>query len=136
MNATRDSLPSYQELERQKAHDRLVEASCHSVSDVVSNLLKRLAPTRSRNPQGRIEEIRDVWKEAVGNEIARRTTPSRYREGVLTVTVDTAPLASELQSFGEQALIGDLSQRGLDGLHTIRFQTGDRPDGRAAGEGH
>ena len=51
------------------------------------------------------------------------------------MVVDTTPLASELQSFGEQALVADLAENGLDGIHSIRFETG-RPDGAARGEGY
>lgn len=98
--------------------------------------MKKLAPARGKNPTTGIQQIREVWTDAVGMEIARLSTPVRYREGILTVTVAATPLAAELQAFGEQALISDLAQRGLEGIHTIRFQTGDQPQGRATGEGY
>jgi len=101
----------------------------------VEAVLGKIAPTKTRDPQAKLQEVRELWVKVVGREIARRTTPQRWREGVLTVVVDTTPLASELQSFGEQALVADLAENGLDGIHSIRFETG-RPDGAARGEGY
>jgi len=129
-------LTSYLELERQKKREQRAMASCRPVQEGLQELIKKLAPTRGRNPKTGIQKVREVWTDAVGVEIARLSTPVRYREGVLTVTVVAAPLASELQAFGEKVLVGELAERGLEGIHTIRFQTGDRPQGQSTGEGH
>jgi hypothetical protein len=43
---------------------------------------------------------------------------------VLTVEVDSAPLAAELESFGRDHLLGALEHEGLVGLCRVRFRTG------------
>ncbi|MBT5737664.1 MAG: DUF721 domain-containing protein [Planctomycetes bacterium] len=130
------TLTSYLELEREKKREQRAMVSCRPVQEGLQALMKNLAPTRSQSKKTGIQKVREVWIDAVGVEIARLSTPVRYREGVLTVTVAAAPLASELQAFGEKVLVGELAERGLEGIHTIRFQTGDRPQGRSTGEGH
>jgi len=129
-------LTSYLELEREKKREQRAMMSCRPVQEGLQALIKNLAPTRGQNKKTGIQRVREVWTDAVGVEIARLSTPVRYREGVLTVTVAAAPLASELQVFGEKTLVGELAERGLEGIHTIRFQTGDRPQGQSTGEGH
>ncbi len=123
------------ELEREKRRKERDKASSRPLAHGVEVVLGKIAPAKSRDPLSKLQEVRELWVKIVGREIARRTEPQRWREGVLTVAVDTTPLASELQSFGEQALVADLAESGLDGIHSIRFETG-HPRGVARGEGY
>ena len=125
---------SFLELEREKKRQERDETSSRPLARSVEAVLGKLAPTKNKEPLVKLQEVRELWRTVVGREIARRSSPERWREGVLTVAVDTAPLASELQNFGEQALVADLAKIGREGIHSIRFQTGRRR-GAAGGEG-
>lgn len=98
-------------------------------------VLKELAPTRSKDLLGGIQQIRGIWEQVVGQEIGKLTQPQRYKGGVLIVAVQAAPLAAELQSFDERVLVERLAGMGLEGVHSIRFQTGGLSDAAAGGEG-
>ena len=130
-----EPLTRYHELEQEKEREKQAAARCRPVKVGLDAILKKLLPSRGSDPMNQIQQAREIWREAAGEEIARHSTPTRWREGVLTVVVDAAPLTSQLQSFSGQALVGDLIGLGLEGLHTIRFQTGNRPNGLAPGEG-
>lgn len=130
-----EPLTRYHELEQEKEREKRAAARCRPVRVGLDAILKKLLPSRGSDPMNQIQQAREIWREAAGDEIARHSTPTRWREGVLTVMVDAAPLTSQLQSFSGQALVGDLVGLGLEGLHTIRFQTGTRPEGPAPGEG-
>lgn len=134
MNISRVPPVRFLELEMEKKRREKDAASARPLANSVKTVLQRVAPTKGRDPLGKIQQVRDMWHQAVGAEIAQRSTPERWREGVLTVVVDTAPLTSELQCFGEQALVADLAKMGLEGIHSIRFETG-RPGGATRGEG-
>ena len=50
------------------------------------------------NMTGRLEECRavDLWKEIVGEQLARLTGRPRVRNGIMTVSVAAAPLRHDL----------------------------------------
>ena len=45
-----------------------------------------------------------------------------YRHGILTVIVDSAPLAAELDSFAKREIVAGLREMGLEELSDIRFR--------------
>ena len=99
------------------------------LADVIKPLLKDMAPTigerNSRKSAGvGLESIRAVWSRVVGGELARLTRVTRYRGGVLTVEVATAPLAAELGGFARQNLLDGFAAEGVTGIHGITFKTG------------
>jgi hypothetical protein len=59
----------------------------------------------------RLEEAKiwQVWDEAVGRQIAERARPAGLRDGVLTVTVASAPWMQQL-TFLKKELIGQLNR--------------------------
>ena len=59
----------------------------------------------------RLEEIKiwQVWEEAVGRQIAERARPAGLRDGVLTLTVASAPWMQQL-NFLKKELIMQLNQ--------------------------
>lgn len=134
MRASSEPPTRFLELEREKKLREKEIASSTPLARSVKAVLGRLAPAKNKDPLAKLQEVRELWRGVVGVEIARRSTPERWREGVLTVAVDTAPLASELQNFGEQTLVAELAKLGLEGIHTIRFKTG-RSNRLAGGEG-
>jgi hypothetical protein len=69
------------------------------------------------------------WRAAAGEEIARQSRAMSFRNGFLTVAVDSAPLRAELETFRREALVETLSAFCGDGLtlRDIRFtSTGKR----------
>ncbi|TSK04274.1 MAG: DUF721 domain-containing protein [Geobacter sp.] len=63
-----------------------------SVTDLLGSIL-RGTPAEMRLKEGRIWE---VWDEAVGSKIASHAQPVAFREGTLTVHVDSAPWLQQL----------------------------------------
>ncbi|QXE93130.1 DUF721 domain-containing protein [Geomonas subterranea] len=62
------------------------------VTDLLSALL-RGTPAELRLKEGRIWE---VWDEAVGDKIASHAQPATFREGTLTLHVDSSPWLQQL----------------------------------------
>ncbi len=70
----------------------------------------------------RLEEIGEIWQRVVGEDIAALSRPTRYRGGVLTVELDSAPLATELGTFAREHLREALEGEGLSGLCDLKFR--------------
>ena len=70
----------------------------------------------------RLEELAGIWARAVGEEIAGISTPIRYRGGVLTIEIDSAPLAAELGTFARDHLRTALAAEGLPELCDLKFK--------------
>ena len=99
-------------------------------------LLKELAPAlpaiddkaaRKKNrtaaaDEARWEEISKIWQRAVGDDLAALSRPIRFRGGVLTVEIDSAPLAAELGTFAKQHLLEALDREGLAGVCELKFR--------------
>jgi predicted nucleic acid-binding Zn ribbon protein len=72
-----------------------------------------LASVFEGNPAGkRLKEgkIWQVWESAVGPQVALHAWPAFFRDGVLTVTVDSAPWMQQL-SFLKKLIIEKLNKR-------------------------
>jgi hypothetical protein len=74
------------------------------VSALLGSVL-RGTPAEKRLHEGRIWQ---VWEQAVGSRIALHAVPSAFREGVLTLTVDSAPWMQQL-SYLKQELIAKVN---------------------------
>ena len=115
----------YWELERGRAPET------RRIGSEFDRLIRELAPTvrpRRRSEESGaaedLERLRDAWQRAVGEEIAAVSRPGRFRGGVLTVEVDSAPLAAELEQFARDHLLEALEREGLVGLCELRFRGG------------
>ena len=114
----------YLELEQEERRLEREGTSLRPLSETVKKLLKKYAPSHSSDAVDGIQGVRKLWRQVVGVEISQHTLPVRWKEGVLTVNVDSNPLATELKSFGERAIIENLREQGLDNVHTIHFRNG------------
>ncbi|NCF55526.1 MAG: DUF721 domain-containing protein [Planctomycetia bacterium] len=114
----------YLELEQEERRLERERTSLRPLSETVKKLLKKYAPSHSSDAVDGIQGVRKLWRQVVGVEISQHTLPVRWKEGVLTVNVDSNPLATELKSFGERAIIENLREQGLDNVHTIHFRNG------------
>lgn len=119
-----DEKVSYLELELEKQRIAREKASVRPLSDALEKLIKRLVPTHSRDAVDGLQSVRKLWTEVVGKGIAKHTLPVRWKEGKLTVNVDSTPLATELKTFAERTIIENLRKAGLEELHSIHFQNG------------
>jgi predicted nucleic acid-binding Zn ribbon protein len=66
----------------------------------IGEFLRRVLPPRSARLPGEAE-----WRKVVGVEIAAHAAPTRVREGILTIAVDSAPLFQELSAFHGDAIL-------------------------------
>lgn len=108
-------------------------ASCapSSVSDVLSSVLQRVDPEQ----QLRVYRIWTFWSEEVGNSIARRAQPLRFRDGVLVVSVATHTWMQELR-FMKDAIRDRLNARlGANLVHDIFFVSGQVKEAAAPADG-
>ena len=119
-----DEKVSYLELEIEKKRIAREQASLRPLSGAIEKLIKRLVPTHSRDAVDGLQSVRKLWAEVVGKGIARHTLPVRWKEGKLTVNVDSTPLATELKTFAERTIIENLRKEGLEEIHSIHFQNG------------
>ena len=67
--------------------------------------LRGFARVRSDN------ELEAVWKKVAGPDLAKQTRPLAISRGTLTVSVENAPLLSELASFRSPELLQNLKQQ-------------------------
>jgi hypothetical protein len=68
------------------------------VADVLGNVLKRVDPDQQMHAY----TIWTFWDDEVGDGIARRAQPARFRNGILFVTVATHSWMQELQYMKEE----------------------------------
>ena len=96
------------------------------LGDILAGVLKEIAPVRrggrGSDPTVGLQEVQEVWSGVVGKDIDLLTRVVRYRGGVLTVEVPSAPLKAELESFAREQLLDDLNASGLQGAHELRFR--------------
>jgi predicted nucleic acid-binding Zn ribbon protein len=98
-----------------------------AVSDLLSAML-RGTPAEKRLQEGKVWL---VWEDAVGSRIALHAAPSGFRDGTLTVTVDSAPWMQQL-SFLKRELIAKVNDElGHELVKDLYFKAGriaaDRP---------
>jgi hypothetical protein len=75
-----------------------------AVSDLLGAVL-RGTPVEKRLHEGRIWQF---WEQAVGSRIASHAVPAAFRDGTLTLTVDSAPWMQQL-TYLKQELIAKLN---------------------------
>ncbi len=106
-----------------------------AVGELLRDLLRELKPTVQGDPPQSLERLHQIWTAAVGEELARLCHVIRYRGGVMTVEVNSAPLISELGGFARESLIEELAARGMEGVHDLRFKVGRAPSPQRGAEG-
>lgn len=56
-------------------------------------------------------QLEAAWKDAAGSDVARATQVQGIKRGVLQISVDNAPLLSELASFHKSAILAALHEK-------------------------
>jgi len=91
-----------------------------AVSDLLGAFLSG-TPAEKRLYEGRIWL---VWDEAVGERIASHAQPSAFREGTLTVTVDSAPWMQQLTYLKKELIAKVNDHLGQDMVREIYMKAG------------
>lgn len=87
----------------------------------IGQIMREWIARRGIANRGGLEELRQVWAEAVGERMAGQTRVLKLRHGVLHVTVGNAPLLSELAAFHKPRLLRTIRER-VPAVRDIRFQ--------------
>ena len=117
-----------QDLERfqeELAQRRLRQRTPQRISEVVSRWLSRRGYGQLRSTS----ELRDLWKTAVGPQMAPHSRPGTLRRGVLEVLVRNSTVLQEL-TFQKKQLLKQLSRSGQKTqFEDLRFRIGAMEDG-------
>lgn len=93
---------------------------------VLPKVLKGMGLEKALWEQTLVQE----WGELVGPQIARQTRPARLDRGILQVYVSHSAWLTELQQFGQQAMLDKLQTRfGRTRIKGIRLQLDPDPPG-------
>jgi predicted nucleic acid-binding Zn ribbon protein len=97
------------------------EVTARPLGDVLKQVMRRLR----RMDRGKFSGLGRAWAELVGEELAKRSRVTAWREGELTVEVDSSVLMQELNGFMKQTLLEGLqgTEKGRD-VARIRFRLG------------
>jgi predicted nucleic acid-binding Zn ribbon protein len=98
-----------------------------AVADLLSALL-RGTPAEKRLKEG---EIWLVWESAVGSRIASHAVPAAFRDGTLTLTVDSAPWMQQL-NYLKRELIEKVNEKLGDELVKELYMKAGKVAGPAA----
>lgn len=91
---------------------RSERGNAHQDPRALHESLQRLAEDLGLTDPGVLVSLRRHWPEVVGASIAGHAVPSSLRDGVLVVTVDAAPWATEMRYLADDVTRG-LSARGI-----------------------
>jgi len=90
------------------------------VSDLLGAFL-RGTPAEKRLKEGRIWV---VWEQAVGSRIASHAVPAAFREGTLTLTVDSAPWMQQLNFLKRELMAKVNGELGEEVVKEIYMKAG------------
>jgi predicted nucleic acid-binding Zn ribbon protein len=92
---------------------------CVTASDTLKKLLRKLGLTERLNEH----EIRNAWREIVGDFLAEHSLPVSIREGVLTVQVIQPAVRYELDRSWKRNILRKLQDRfGARAVREVRFR--------------
>ncbi len=90
-----------------------------AVRDVLPGLLDRLG----LGDMHWLDRFVADWAETMGPAVASHTRPGRYRDGFLTVFVDSSVWLNELMRFGKAPMLAKLRARhGESSVKDLRLQ--------------
>ncbi|MFH1757434.1 MAG: DUF721 domain-containing protein [Pseudomonadota bacterium] len=91
------------------------------VGDILKNYCNRVGLNRRMNEK----RLLDVWEEAVGEAVAKRTEPMRIKNRILYLKVTNSVWMQQLQ-FMKEVIVKKLHEKtGIDFLQDIRFFIGE-----------
>ena len=87
-------------------------------------------------PQTQLARVQTAWPEVVGDALAAAATPVGEREGVVTVSCESAVWAQELELLAGDLLArlnAALGSRDAQPLSRLRFVVGSAPNSASSG---
>jgi len=93
-------------------------AGPEAIGGIVSRLFQMRGYAR---PQGDAE-LRELWSEIAGEQIASGTKVMGLRNGVLTIGVNSSPLLSELSAFHHERLLEALQAKHGKRIKDLKFK--------------
>jgi predicted nucleic acid-binding Zn ribbon protein len=92
---------------------------CVTPADALKKLLRKLGLTERLNEQ----EIRQAWREIVGDFLAEHSLPVSVRDGVLIIQVIQPAVRYELDRSWKQSILRKLQARfGARAVREVRFR--------------
>ena len=99
--------------------------SCPSNPRTLSMILDELFTVRAYGRACSLNELQQVWNQAVGEPDCWQTHVTGIRHGVLNVTVAHCALLEELHVFRKQELLSTLKTKHVTvAIYDIRFRIG------------
>lgn len=93
------------------------------LGDVLSTLMQRRAYAKPLQQTG----LAEAWSRAAGERVAARSRVAHFRDGILTIEVESAAQRYELEAFQAPGLLARLQADGsLQGVRRLVFRVGHR----------
>ena len=86
----------------------------------IASLMKHTLAKRAKQ----IGRLAEIWDEVIPNELAEHTALDGFRNGVLTVMVDSAPHRFLLQTLVSGGLLREIRARFSGALNNVRLVPG------------
>lgn len=100
----------------------------------IQTLLRNLLQRAEASYPDHAHRVWEVWEEAVGPEVAKRSSPLSLRRGSLVVAVANAPWMQQL-SFLRETIRDSVNRAlGQDLVREVRFRLGEAETGRGLRE--
>jgi predicted nucleic acid-binding Zn ribbon protein len=89
----------------------------------LSRIIERVLKEAGLHTKNTAADLLAAWREVVGPEIGSHTSIYGFRSGVVTVSVDSAPLCQELELFRKEELLTRLREKFRDSyVRELRFR--------------
>lgn len=90
--------------------------------EAIGGIVTRLFQMRGYGRTQGDAELRDLWTEIAGEQIAGSTRVMGLRNGVLTIGVTSSPLLSELSAFHHERLLEGLQAKHGKRIKDLKFK--------------
>ncbi|MEI8175777.1 MAG: DUF721 domain-containing protein [Candidatus Omnitrophota bacterium] len=94
------------------------------LKDIIGLVIAQMSGGGGEAPKLREEEIKELWKKAVGRAAAGRSRPVALRKGKLVVTVEDSSLLYEL-TLKKRQILEELGKTLKNRIQDIQFRIGD-----------
>ncbi|HVJ68831.1 MAG TPA: DUF721 domain-containing protein [Caulifigura sp.] len=90
--------------------------------EAIGGIVSRLFQMRGYGRSQGDAELRELWSEIAGDQIAASTRVMGLRNGVLTIGVTSSPLLSELSAFHSERLLEGLQAKHGKRIRDLKFK--------------
>ncbi|HVJ68862.1 MAG TPA: DciA family protein [Caulifigura sp.] len=90
--------------------------------EAIGGIVSRLIQMRGYGRTQGDAELRELWTQVAGEQIAGSTRVMGLRNGVLTIGVSSSPLLSELSAFHSERLLEGLQAKYGQRIKDLKFK--------------